>query len=291
MESLTIDKIYNAIERVEKRLTANPEDLKDNEGVFKMEIVQILERNQNTSIGEVEANVDPLLLDLITSNRIYFSSDVTRLSVKPLKGFLQWKDMQSTVFKGLKLDSNSCLANDGAPTIEFDNLRRVLLSKRILPKDQMISRADFEKNYKEYKSIHLDGTKKVSKVVMSSYFRSGNTMMRKILEDATGVVTGSIYNNKVYVNYQLMFNGFKGEGRHDDSAWLLKSHFPVQWPGSQSFSASRALVCARNPIDIISSYINLMITSCHSINIDNDIHLEFPEFWTWYVEYQTDQYV
>lgn len=116
-------------------------------------------------------------------------------------------------------------------------------------------------------------------------------MMRKILEDATGVVTGSIYSNSVYVNFQLMFNGFKGEGRHDNSAWLLKSHFPVQWPGSHTFSASRSLVCVRNPIDIIASYINLMITSCHSINIDNDVHIEFPEFWTWYIEQQTDQYV
>ncbi len=101
------------------------------------------------------------------------------------------------------------------------------MSNSFESEEEKIARINFEKNYSDYKSIFLDGKKKVSKVVMTSFFRSGNTMMRKILEDATGVVTGSIYNNSVYINYQLMFNGFKGEGRHDDTAWLLKSHFPV----------------------------------------------------------------
>jgi hypothetical protein len=52
-------------------------------------------------------------------------------------------------------------------------------------------------------------------VVMTSYPRSGNTLLRTLLEKVMGVVTGSDCNSALVLNKELMELGLIGEGLVD----------------------------------------------------------------------------
>lgn len=51
------------------------------------------------------------------------------------------------------------------------------------------------------------------KVILTSYPRSGNTLLRKYLEDITGIVTGSDWDVKRKLNNDLVEMGMRGEGK------------------------------------------------------------------------------
>ena len=64
------------------------------------------------------------------------------------------------------------------------------------------------------------------KVVLASYPRSGNTLIRKYLEDITGIPTGSDFDQAFKRPHNLIDMGLKGEGTLDEKVWIVKSHFP-----------------------------------------------------------------
>ena len=39
------------------------------------------------------------------------------------------------------------------------------------------------------------------------------------------------------------------------------------------------IVIARNPIDVIPSFANLANTHSHSLEINEEYHVDFPDFW------------
>ena len=85
--------------------------------------------------------------------------------------------------------------------------------------------------------------------------------MRKYLESVTGVVTGSIYPNFFTMNFSLLSAGFKGETHHDDdSVWVFKAHHPFLFSQVSNPKVAKALVCVRNPLDVIVSFMQLRLT-------------------------------
>lgn len=65
---------------------------------------------------------------------------------------------------------------------------------------------------------HLNVSKYFSKnlfekVVLTSYPRSGNTLLRKYLEDITSAITGSDCDVKRKLNNDLVEMGMRGEGK------------------------------------------------------------------------------
>jgi|LauGreDrversion4_2_1035121.scaffolds.fasta_scaffold1501881_1 hypothetical protein len=84
--------------------------------------------------------------------------------------------------------------------------------------------------------------------------RSGNTLMRKYLESITGIATGSIYPNFYTMNFSLLAAGFKGETHLDDSVWVFKAHHPFLFSQVSNPKVSKAIVCVRNPYDVIVSF-------------------------------------
>jgi hypothetical protein len=48
---------------------------------------------------------------------------------------------------------------------------------------------------------------------------SGNTWLRYLLQQSTGIMTGSLYNEE-----NLMYNGFPGEGLFGGPMLVIKSH-------------------------------------------------------------------
>ena len=61
--------------------------------------------------------------------------------------------------------------------------------------------------------------------------------------------------------------------------WITKTHYPQDIPGSAPFSAQKMIVIARNPIDVIPSFANLVNTHSHSLEINELYHIDFPDFW------------
>jgi len=74
-------------------------------------------------------------------------------------------------------------------------------------------------------------------IAYSSYPRSGNTFLRKYLENITGIATGSDQLMKFCLTVQLQFQGFKGEGIVKDRCWINKSHFPFRTPMDSEYEA------------------------------------------------------
>jgi len=61
---------------------------------------------------------------------------------------------------------------------------------------------------------------------MTSYPRSGNTLLRAYLERIMGLVTGSDVDIKRKLNSALLELGMVGEGLVDERVWIVKTHYP-----------------------------------------------------------------
>ena len=68
------------------------------------------------------------------------------------------------------------------------------------------------------------------KILLTSYPRSGNTLIRTYLEKLTRIYTGSDCDVRRPLNKQLQDMGLAGEGHinNDDSVWITKTHFPFK---------------------------------------------------------------
>lgn len=98
--------------------------------------------------------------------------------------------------------------------------------------------------------------------LLVSYPRSGNTLMRSLLEGATGRITGSDSRPNRKLAAELLRCGFLGEGVCDASVRLVKSHYPERL-GYRRFSAQRCVLLVRNPFDAILSYLHMGLTNTH----------------------------
>lgn len=71
----------------------------------------------------------------------------------------------------------------------------------------------------------LDGAPLTNKKIgFTSYPRSGNSFLRRYVEQVTGITTGSSISIHTSTSLQIM--GLKGESHIDNSVWIAKSHHP-----------------------------------------------------------------
>jgi len=73
-------------------------------------------------------------------------------------------------------------------------------------------------------------------IVMTSYPRSGNTLLRATLEKIMGIATGSDCDITKKLNQELMTLGLAGEGLADPRVWVVKTHYPERF-GKARFGA------------------------------------------------------
>lgn len=67
------------------------------------------------------------------------------------------------------------------------------------------------------KDLHFkDPSSHHEKVILASYPRSGNTLMRSYIEKLTKIYTGSDHNTDLKLNKDLFELGMTGEGVIDD---------------------------------------------------------------------------
>ena len=108
------------------------------------------------------------------------------------------------------------------------------------------------------------------KIILTSYPRCGNTLMRAYLEKLSRIYTGSDCDLRRPMNQQLKDMGLAGEGQNDDSVWIVKTHFPERI-GRKRFKANKCIVIVRNPLDAFYSLFNMIQTSSHNENIDKGL--------------------
>lgn len=81
-----------------------------------------------------------------------------------------------------------------------------------------------------------------------SFPGSGNTWIRHILQQATGINTGSVYRD-----YILKILGFPGEGVQNSSVLVIKTH---EWGVNERKKYKRAILVLRNPKDSLLAEFN-----------------------------------
>eukprot|EP00521_Asterionellopsis_glacialis_P013332 CAMPEP_0195306868 /NCGR_PEP_ID=MMETSP0707-20130614/37422_1 /TAXON_ID=33640 /ORGANISM="Asterionellopsis glacialis, Strain CCMP134" /LENGTH=432 /DNA_ID=CAMNT_0040371099 /DNA_START=480 /DNA_END=1778 /DNA_ORIENTATION=+ len=109
--------------------------------------------------------------------------------------------------------------------------------------------------------------------VLASYPRSGNTLMRTLIERTTGIVTGSDTRPDRNLSKALARqHNLVGEGVVDkNQVGVVKTHFPER-KGYKTYKAHRAIVLVRNPFDAIDSYWNLCTTNTHTETITDEVY-------------------
>lgn len=115
-------------------------------------------------------------------------------------------------------------------------------------------------------------------VALVSYPRSGNSMLRGLLEGVTGVVTGSDTRPDRVLSRSLLKKGLRGEGVVDERAWVVKTHWPERY-GYRRFPTQRVILLVRNPFDAIHSYFNMGLTNTHEGRLVDELYSSLGELW------------
>mmetsp|Transcript_19417 Transcript_19417/g.38952 ORF Transcript_19417/g.38952 Transcript_19417/m.38952 type:complete len:625 (-) Transcript_19417:164-2038(-) len=140
-------------------------------------------------------------------------------------------------------------------------------------------------------------------VLLASYPRSGNTLLRTLLERTTSIVTGSdtrpdrTLSKSLAMQYDLVGEGLVGKATdagmnkqkkqsssarlqirfqtaYDPSLSIVKTHFPER-KGWKPVNSSRVLLLIRNPYDSIDSYWNLCCTNTHTTSLDESVYKKY----------------
>lgn len=149
-------------------------------------------------------------------------------------------------------------------------------------KDDMLS---VEHTTKFREMAFLDGKpcEELDTLLMSSYPRSGNTLLRAYLERIMGLVTGSDVDLNKNLNMALLDMGMAGEGLVDNRVWIVKTHYPERH-GKTKFQAHRCILLVRNPLDCITSLFHMVATGSHEQSIVDSDFKKFEDIWTEFLE-------
>jgi len=143
--------------------------------------------------------------------------------------------------------------------------------------------SDNFKDLPEVAFIDPKSPKRFDKIALSSFSRSGNTMLRGYLEKITGIATGSDGSLLQSMVKVLMDGGFVGEGLMDNRVQVIKTHYPEKI-GVGVFPSDRTLLIIRNPLDTLVSDFNLITSGSHDESIlDSDFDL-FKKEWNTFVK-------
>ena len=109
--------------------------------------------------------------------------------------------------------------------------------------------------------------------VLASYPRSGNTLLRTLLERTTGIITGSDTRPDRTLSKALStIHSLVGEGITSHlKTPVIKTHFPER-RGFMMYNASRIILLVRNPYDAIDSYWNMCCTNTHTESVSEEVY-------------------
>ncbi len=139
---------------------------------------------------------------------------------------------------------------------------------------------------------------------LASYPRSGNTLLRTLIERITSVVTGSdtrpdrTLSRSLALDHDLVGEGLVGgepvkrtsstnssvssrslllhQNAFDPLVHIVKTHFPER-KGWKPLAGNRFLLLLRNPYDAIDSYWNLCCTNTHTRTLDETVYARYSQ--------------
>jgi len=141
--------------------------------------------------------------------------------------------------------------------------------------------------------------------LLVSYPRSGNTLLRTLLERITSTVTGSdtrpdrTLSKSLAIDHDLVGEGLVGrpsstqhtksksssttqilqqqyQGVYDPLVHIVKTHFPER-KGWKPITGNKVLLLVRNPYDAIDSYWNLCCTNTHTRSLDESVYTRYAD--------------
>jgi hypothetical protein len=120
---------------------------------------------------------------------------------------------------------------------------------------------------------NLEFLKNNGVTLLVSYPRSGNTLLRTLLERITCIVTGSDTRPDRTLSKALAeAHNLVGEGiTQQTKTCFVKTHWPER-TGCRIFEGHRVILIIRNPFDAIDSYWNLNVTNTHTETVTDEIY-------------------
>lgn len=134
----------------------------------------------------------------------------------------------------------------------------------------------------ESKKLKWDDKGVDRRIGLISYPRSGNSLLRHLLETSSGVYTGCDTHPERSLSKQLRECGMLGEGVVDESVWFVKSHYPER-VGWKPFRVRKVILIVRNPWDAMDSYFNMMLTNTHNVSLHDSMYVRFEKRWNDFV--------
>lgn len=150
-------------------------------------------------------------------------------------------------------------------------LKKILLSHDIEEHQQNVHFSRAFSKFLDGESIEGD------KIVLATFPRTGNTFLRKFLEDITLCATGSDMDSLA-----LQMSNLMGEKIVDDTVWFRKSHLYYPLNKVPPFKVNKLITCVRNPLDTVCSLLQLTNTLTQNKEIQQDYHVEFKDYFEKY---------
>jgi hypothetical protein len=219
---------------------------------------------------------------LLREDWIYTNKIASHVSLTRHEGYETFSEKFRSHFKGNyeTCRDGSIITSKSGRKLNLDNITDMLKSKdaSLYEKNKWV----FDGEYR-----FLDESPLTTKIAFCTFPRSGNSLMRRLLENATGIATGSA--GTLATGTFLQLNGLKGQQVYDNRVWITKAHHPCLQPGVGTFMSDKVLCVVRNPLDVIPSFAQLANTMSHSAKAPFDYEVDYPEWFDWWARLLCDQ--
>ena len=133
----------------------------------------------------------------------------------------------------------------------------------------------------------MDLAKEGYAISFNSYPRCGNSLIRTVLQQVTGISSGSDTNVALSC---LLQNDFKAEEHTGDSVMVVRSHYPMQLSILPPYKANKILIAVRNPFDCFVSWLHLEYVRDHETKLPGKFWEVRKEFFKEYIIKVTQKY-
>jgi len=212
------------------------------------------------------------LFALLREDLIFSDLNSYRYTANKQEGYYSYSEIFRLRFPtGYSCDSMGRVIPTTARLVNLNHLKNVLMSQDKAFFNEYNWIWDGEFRFLDGQAITGD------KIGFTSFPRSGNSFLRRYVEQITGVTTGSA--TTIHTSTSLQIMGLKGESHVGENVWISKSHHPFFLKGSALMPVQKTFLCVRNPLDVFPSYAALCCTLSHGNKPDYDISVEYPEWW------------
>ena len=137
----------------------------------------------------------------------------------------------------------------------------------------------FANRFTKRHDAHCQALYDAGTTLLVSYPRSGNPLVRTLLERTTGIVTGSDTRPDRTLSKELAEqHGLVGEGQLQQQCCFVKSHWPER-TGNRPLAGRRAVLLVRNPYDAFDSYWNMNATRSHTRTLAPSVYQQHSDKW------------